>query len=173
MLRRLQCFLLGAVLTLTMNSVSFGKGSIQPPTTVGAQMGTLNQGTASSATFSISNARDGNGTVTITFTLQYVGPPPTGVTFSAPSVTDAGNGSTIPATATFTTSTATQAGSYPFTITASDGTNIVTSNQATLVVGAAVPEIDSGAAAGALTVVAGLYLMIRDRRWRRTAWSFS
>jgi hypothetical protein len=46
---------------------------------------------------------------------------------------------------------------------------MVTSNTQTLLVsGSGVPEIDPGAAAGALAVIAGLYLMFKDRRRRRT-----
>jgi hypothetical protein len=51
----------------------------------------------------------------------------------------------------------TPAGMNLFQITASDGTNMVTSNTQTLGVGGSgVPEIDPGAIAGALTVIAGL-----------------
>jgi hypothetical protein len=171
MTRTIQSCVIGAVLLLTTSSVSFGQGSIQPPTTVDAQMGTLTQGVAGSATFPITVMRDHNGTVTVSFTVTFTGPLPTGAGFNAPDVTSNGNTSPIPATATFTTTAATPAGSYPFQITASDGTNMVTSNTQTLLVSpsTSVPEIDPGAASGALTVIAGLYLMFKDRRSRRKA----
>jgi hypothetical protein len=169
MIRHLQTLAIAVVLLLTTSSVSFGQGSIQPPTTVGSQMGTLTPGTAGSVTFPISVTRDHNGTVTVTFSVAFTGTPPAGVTFNAPPVTARGNTNPIQATATFSTTNDTPAGSYPFQITASDGTNMVPSNTQVLLVGSAVPEIDPGAAAGALTMIAGLYLMFKDRRSRRGA----
>jgi hypothetical protein len=170
MSRRFQASSIAAALLLAMNSVSFGAGSIQPPVTVGLQNGPLSQGTVGSATFPITVTRDHNGELNMTFTVMYTGPAPQGVTFNAPPVSASGNDSPIPATATFTTTNNSSAGYFTFQITASDGKNMVTSDPQFLLIGPqSTPEIDPGAATGALTVIAGLYLMFKDRRTRRRA----
>jgi len=170
-LRRFQACAIGAVLLLTTVSVSFGAGSIQSPTTVGSQSGTLTRGKAGSATFPISVTRNHNGALNVTFTVTFTGGTPAGIAVHIPSISQAGNTSPLNTTATFATTDATPAGSYTFRVSAYDGTHVCDSSPQVCTVSASdsVPEIDPGAATGALTVIAGLYLMFKDRRFRRAA----
>lgn len=169
MLGNLRGVAAACVILVSWGSTSFGDGSItSAQSSLGPQVGTVNQGTPGAGQFSMSSTRGSNGTVKVTYTVNWIAGVPAGVTLGGSPATF--NGNTDPKTTlSLNTTSATAAGSYLFTITATDDArppNMSTSDQSTFRVESNVPEIDPGAATGAVAVLSCLYLLYRDRRAR-------
>ena len=102
--------------------------------TVGSQTGTLTYGTAGSATFSVTTARTGNGTVNGTFSVIGL-PAGATATFVPPTFTAMGNNAFPNATLTVSTTASAPAGTYSITVHCDDGNDHSTSGAGTLTIG--------------------------------------
>ena len=120
---------------INLNSVAVGQQSITPIV-----------GTAASVQYDVQVDFTGSGgtdTANLSLTWGNPGPSPapTGVSTSlAPSVTASGNG-TLHSTLTITTSSTTPAGSFPFTVTANDGSRTRTGIGTLVVTGGTVTKL--------------------------------